>query len=57
MAEREGFEPSVHLLNVHTISNRAPSTTRTPLHLEQIISYQNIRNDFYPNLNKLSNKL
>ena len=25
MAEREGFEPSVHLLGVHTISNRAPS--------------------------------
>ncbi len=25
MAEREGFEPSVPLLAVHTISNRAPS--------------------------------
>ncbi len=25
MAEREGFEPSVHLLSVHTISSRAPS--------------------------------
>jgi hypothetical protein len=26
MAEREGFEPSVPLLAVHTISSRAPST-------------------------------
>ncbi len=34
LAERVGFEPTVHLLGVHTISNRAPSTTRTPLLLE-----------------------
>ena len=27
MAEREGFEPSVHLLGVHTISSRAPSAS------------------------------
>jgi hypothetical protein len=32
MAEREGFEPSVPLLGVHTISSRAPSTARSPLH-------------------------
>ena len=30
MAEREGFEPSVRI-NVHTLSRRAPSATRTPL--------------------------
>ena len=27
MAEREGFEPSVPLLAVHTISSRAPSAS------------------------------
>ena len=27
MAEREGFEPSVPLLGVHTISSRAPSAS------------------------------
>lgn len=31
VAEREGFEPSVHLLGVHTISSRAPSASRTSL--------------------------
>ena len=31
LAEREGFEPSVPLLGVHTISSRAPSTARSPL--------------------------
>ncbi len=31
MAEREGFEPSIRL-PVYTLSRRAPSTTRTPLH-------------------------
>src|SRR6185436_8291613 len=30
-AEREGFEPSVGLLALHTLSRRAPSTTRSPL--------------------------
>ena len=30
LAEREGFEPSVRL-PLHTLSKRAPSTTRTPL--------------------------
>ena len=33
MAEREGFEPSAPFKAVHTISSRAPSTTRTPLHI------------------------
>jgi hypothetical protein len=31
VAEREGFEPSVPLLTVHTISNRAPSASRASL--------------------------
>ena len=31
MAEREGFEPSVEF-PLHTLSKRAPSTTRTSLH-------------------------
>ncbi len=31
-AETEGFEPSVELLALHTISNRAPSATRSRLH-------------------------
>ena len=31
MAEREGFEPSEHLLSVHAISSRAPSAARAPL--------------------------
>jgi hypothetical protein len=34
LAEREGFEPSVRL-PLHTLSKRAPSTTRTPLPLLQ----------------------
>ena len=33
LAEREGFEPSEELL-LHMISNHAPSTTRTPLHIK-----------------------
>ena len=32
MAERAGFEPAVRL-PLHTLSKRAPSTTRTPLRL------------------------
>jgi hypothetical protein len=32
LAEREGFEPSVEF-PLHTLSKRAPSTTRTSLHL------------------------
>jgi hypothetical protein len=30
LAEREGFEPSKHF-HAYTVSNRAPSATRTPL--------------------------
>src|SRR5206468_3510691 len=30
-AEREGFEPSAGVLPLHTLSRRAPSTTRSPL--------------------------
>ena len=33
MAEREGFEPSEHLLGAHTISNRAPSASRASLRM------------------------
>ena len=35
LAEREGFEPSVGF-PLHTLSKRAPSTTRTSLLLESI---------------------
>ena len=34
MAEREGFEPSEHLLGAHTISNRAPSASRASLRVD-----------------------
>jgi hypothetical protein len=34
MAEREGFEPSRRGLPAYTISNRAPSTTRTSLRVK-----------------------
>ncbi len=37
MAEREGFEPSEHLVGIHTISSRAPSATRASLHGTQTI--------------------
>ncbi len=32
LAEREGFEPSEHLVGIHAISSRAPSATRASLH-------------------------
>ena len=38
LAEREGFEPSVPLLAAHTISSRAPSASRTSLHLQKHFS-------------------
>ena len=38
VAEREGFEPSVHLLGVHTISSRAPSASRTSLRKKSLFS-------------------
>ena len=31
VAEREGFEPSEHLVGIHAISSRAPSATRASL--------------------------
>ena len=37
MAEREGFEPSVRF-HAHTISSRAPSTTRSSLHKRRFTS-------------------
>ena len=33
VAEREGFEPSKRVLTAYTLSRRAPSTARTPLHI------------------------
>ena len=33
MAEREGFEPSIHF-TVYTLSRRAPSAARPPLRYE-----------------------
>jgi hypothetical protein len=36
MAEREGFEPSEHLVGIHAISSRAPSATRASLRSEAI---------------------
>ena len=32
MAESEGFEPSIGI-NLYTLSRRAPSTTRPPVHM------------------------
>jgi hypothetical protein len=37
VAEREGFEPSEHLLGIHTISSRAPSAARASLRTGVII--------------------
>ncbi len=31
MAEREGFEPSVELYTLHSLSRRAPSASRSSL--------------------------
>ena len=31
LAEREGFEPSISLLSLYSLSRGAPSTTRPPL--------------------------
>ena len=31
MAEREGFEPSIELLTLYSLSRGAPSATRAPL--------------------------
>ncbi len=40
MAERTGFEPAVPLL-AHTLSKRAPSTTRPPLRALIILADSN----------------
>jgi hypothetical protein len=40
MAEREGFEPSMGV-NPYTLSRRAPSAARTPLHFFIIRGYYN----------------
>src|SRR5919108_1347901 len=41
MAERVGFEPTVRF-PVHTLSKRAPSTTRTSLRLESTICERSV---------------
>ncbi len=41
MAEREGFEPSYGVTH-NTISNRAPSATRTPLHENLIFAIRQL---------------
>ena len=41
MAEREGFEPSLGF-HLNTISNRAPSATRTPLHENLIFAIRQL---------------
>ena len=41
MAEREGFEPSVPF-RIHTLSRRAPSTTRTSLQVLSTESYYSV---------------
>ena len=38
MAEREGFEPSIRI-NVYTLSRRAPSATRPPLHIFRLYAF------------------
>lgn len=35
LAERGGFEPPLRLITVNMISNHAPSTTRTPLQMDE----------------------
>ena len=39
LAEREGFEPSVRLNTVHSLSRRARSTTPAPLQKNQIVAF------------------
>src|SRR5438874_8983855 len=47
LAEREGFEPSVGF-PLHTLSKRAPSTTRTSLRLSGINSLQRMHSSKNP---------
>ena len=54
MAETEGFEPSVSFLNLHTISNRAPSATRTRLRNQ--ISFERRRRRWDSNPRSLSGR-
>lgn len=44
MAERVGFEPTIRLNTGYAISNRAPSTTRTPLRANQATLYPFLEN-------------
>ena len=39
MAEREGFEPSVSLLDLHAISSRAPSAARASLRRKKFLLF------------------
>ena len=36
LADREGFEPSKRLITVYTLSRRAPSTARPPVHFREV---------------------
>lgn len=58
MADRVGFEPTVRV-DVHTSSNRAPSTTQPSIHVEiyyiQKIRFVNTLNFNYNNTDTLSN--
>ena len=54
MAEREGFEPSVPLLGVHTISSRAPSTARSPLRFAMSSTYARRPALQFPNVSQMS---
>jgi hypothetical protein len=40
LAESEGFEPSVRVKTAHTISNRAPSATRTALQMAPQVGFE-----------------
>ena len=54
MAERMGFEPMKGLL-LYTLSKRAPSTTRPPLHKNQISKLSNFYNFVYFQQNSQEN--
>src|SRR5476651_2468009 len=52
LAEREGFEPSVGF-PLHTLSKRAPSTTRTSLRASGINSLQRVLGGVQPGARRL----
>ena len=54
MAVREGFEPSIRLQTVYSLSRGAPSATRPPHRLAEahITIYQKYVNDFLSKIDK-----